>query len=120
MAELNKMKDQELEAVSGGYGDIGKVMGFIVGRFVERHWINFKPLKHTVKSAVICAAGLVIMALLKQYVSPVLVGWLGSHWGKLLFSVIYTFYYIALFPLILKLIGKQEAAEASPAEESAA
>ena len=98
--------------MNDGYGDIGKVMGFIVGRFVERHWINFKPLKHTVKSAVICAAGLVIMALLKQYVSPVLVGWLGSHWGKLLFSVIYTFYYIALFPIVLKLVGKSEEAAA--------
>ena len=31
---------------------------------------------------------------------------LGSHWGKLLFSVIHVFFYIALFPLILKLIGK--------------
>ena len=56
--------------------------------------------------AAICAVGLVGMVLIKQYLSPVMTDWLGSHWGKLVFSVLYTFYYIALFPLILKLCGK--------------
>jgi hypothetical protein len=32
----------------------------------------------------------------------------GSHWGKLFFSVIYTFYYIALFPIVLKLYDKRK------------
>ena len=40
-----------------------------------------------------------------------MIGWLGSHWGKLLFSIIYAFYYIAFFPMILKLIGKTEEKE---------
>ena len=56
----------------------------------------------------ICIVGLVLMVLLKQYVSPIMKEWFGSHWGKLIFSVIYTFYYIALFPLVLKLVGKAE------------
>ena len=33
----------------------------------------------------------------------------GSHWGKLLFSVLYAFYAVALFPLVLKLVGKARA-----------
>lgn len=33
---------------------------------------------------------------------------LGSHWGKLLFNIIYASYYIALFPLALKFIGGRE------------
>jgi len=94
--------------MNDGYGDIGKVMGFIVARFVEKRWINFKPLKQGVKNVVICLVGLVLMVLLKQYLSPLMKEWFGSHWGKLLFSVIYTFYYIALFPLVLKLVGKSE------------
>lgn len=56
----------------------------------------------------VCAAGLVLAYLLKAYVSPMIVAWLGSHWGKLLFSVIYTSYFIAIFPLVLKMIGKAE------------
>jgi len=94
--------------MNDGYGDIGKVIGFIIARYVERHWIQFKPLKQSVKSVVICIVGLVLMVLLKEYVSPIMKEWFGSHWGKLIFSVIYAFYYIALFPLVLKLVGKAE------------
>jgi len=47
------------------------------------------------------------MVLLKNYLSPLVKEWLGSHWGKLVFSVIYTTYYIALIPLILKLVAKR-------------
>ena len=97
-----------------GYGDIGKMLGFIIARFVEKTWIRFKPLKRGVPSFFICLAGLIPVVLLKMYLSPLMTAWLGSHWGKLLFSVIYTFFYIALFPLVLKLIGKkQEKAEAA-------
>lgn len=63
-------------------------------------------MKRSWKGAAICLVGLVGMVLLKQYLSPVMIGWLGSHWGKLIFSILYAFYYIALFPLILKLCGK--------------
>ena len=49
---------------------------------------------------------LIPIVLLKQYFSPVMKGWLGPHWGKLTFSIIYACYYIALFPLVLKLIGR--------------
>ena len=55
-------------------------------------------------------AGLIPMILIKQYLDPLMIAWLASHWGKLFFSIIYTFYYIALFPLVLKIIGKKEAA----------
>jgi len=98
--------------MNDGYGDIGKMLGFIVARYVEKHWINFKPLKQSVKSVAVCLVGLALMVLLKQYVSPLMKDWFGSHWGKLIFSVIYTFYYIALFPLVLKKLGQQEAQEA--------
>ena len=92
--------------MNDGYGDLGKVIGFTMARFVEKKWIGFLPLKKDWKSVLICLLGLVPMILLKKYLSPVITGWLGSHWGKLLFSVIYAFYYIALFPLVLKLLGR--------------
>ncbi len=55
---------------------------------------------------ILCVLGLLAVVFLKDYLRPVLTGAFGSHWGKLLFSVIHVFFYIALFPLILKLIGK--------------
>ena len=36
---------------------------------------------------------------------------LGSHWGKLVFSVLYAFYFIALVPLVLKLCGGKKASK---------
>lgn len=99
--------------MNDGYGDIGKMMGFIIARFVEKTWIRFKPLKNGAKSIIMCLVCLIPMVLLKKFFSPVMVQAFGSHWGKLFFSIIYAFYYIAFIPLILKLIGKSEAAEAT-------
>ena len=95
--------------MNDGYGDLGKMMGFIIARYIEKRWIQFRPLKKSWLSALLCAALLVPMALLKKSVSPIIVQWLGSHWGKLVFSVIYVCYYIALIPLLLKLVGMFQA-----------
>ena len=93
--------------MNDGYGDLGKVMGFIIARYVEKKWIRFEPIKNGWLGAVICLLGLIPMVLLKSLLRPVMTDWLGSHWGKLAFSVIHAFYYIALFPLVLKLCGSR-------------
>ena len=102
-----------------GYGDIGKLMGFLIGRFVEKHWIRFRPLKLSWKSVLICLAGLVPLVLLKQFVRRPITGMLGTHWGNLVFSILYAFYYIALFPLVLKLCGRSAALGGEPAAAKA-
>ena len=94
--------------MNDGYGDLGKMIGFIIARYVEKTWIRFEPLKKGAFGIVICLAGLIPLVLLKRYFSPMMVLWFGSHWGKLFFSIIYCFYYIALFPAILKLLQKKE------------
>lgn len=101
-----------VKMMNDGYGDLGKVIGFTVARFVEKKWIRFRPLEKDWKSFLLCLAALVPMILLKTFFQPVLTGWLGSHWGKLLFSVLYTFYYIALVPALLKLVGGRAKAAA--------
>jgi len=93
--------------MNDGYGDIGKVIGFIAGRFIEKKWIRFRPAGRGPVMALLCCAGLVVMVMLKDFLRPVLTGWLGANWGKLAFSVIHAVYYIALFPLILKLAGRK-------------
>ena len=93
-------------AVNDGYGDLGKVIGFTAARFVEKKWVRFQPLKKGWQSLLLCLVGLVPVVLLKDLVRPILTGALGNHWGKLLFSVIHVFWFITLFPLILKLLGR--------------
>lgn len=93
--------------MNDGYGDIGKAMGFVIARFVEKTWIKFKAFKINVKAIIITAIGLILMVLMKKYINPVFIQWFGSHWGKLFFSVVYTFYYIALFPIVIKFCQKR-------------
>ena len=92
--------------MNDGYGDIGKMMGFIIARFVEKTWIRFKSLRKGWAGILICLIGLIPVVLMKDHFRPVLVSAFGSHWGKLFFSIIYAFYYIAFFPMILKLTGR--------------
>ena len=109
MSAEGKLIVDPQKMMNDGYGDLGKMMGFIIGRFIEKHWIRFQPLKKDWRSALLCLAGLVPMVLLKKHVNPIIVKWLGSHWGKLVFSILYACYYIALFPLLLKLLGGKAA-----------
>lgn len=88
--------------MNDGYGDIGKTMGFTIARYVEKHWIRFEALGNGIKNVVLCLVFLIPMVLMKDHIRPILTDMFGSHWGKLLFSVIYTFYYIAFIPLIFK------------------
>ena len=98
--------------MNDGYGDLGKVIGFIIARFVEKTWIRFKPAKDKgILGIILCLLGLIPLGLLKEYVRPIMTAYLGSHWGKLAFSMVHAFYYIALFPLLLKLIGCREEKE---------
>ena len=106
--EEGKLIVDPQKMMNDGYGDLGKVMGFILGRYVEKKWIRFRPLKDGRLNVFVCLLGLIPMVLMKDYFRPVLTGALGSHWGRLLFSVIHAFYYIALFPLLLKFIGKRK------------
>ena len=46
------------------------------------------------------------MVMLKSLIRPVITEALGSHWGKLVFSVVHAVYYIALFPLAVKVCGR--------------
>ena len=104
--EEGKLIVDSQKMMNDGYGDIGKVIGFIIARFVEKKWIKFQPFRHGWLNAVLCAALLIPMVMLKSFVRPVMTGWFGAHWGRLTFSVIHAFYYIALVPLLLKLYGK--------------
>ena len=97
--------------MNDGYGDIGKAMGFCAARWVEKKWVRFHPLKESWWNVLLCLAGLIPVVFLKTWLRPVLTDAMGPHWGKLLFSVIYFFYFITLFPLLLKLIGKKTEGE---------
>jgi len=106
MSAEGKLIVDPQKMMNDGYGDLGKVMGFILGRYIEKKWIRFEPLKNGWKGALICLVGLAPMVMLKSLIRPVITEALGSHWGKLVFSVVHAVYYIALFPLAVKVCGR--------------
>ncbi len=101
-----KLLVDPVKMMNDGYGDLGKVIGFTAARFVEKKWVRFQPLKKGPWSLILCLIGLIPVVMLKSLVRPILTGALGNHWGKLLFSVINVFWFIALYPLVLKLLGR--------------
>ena len=93
--------------MNDGYGDIGKMIGFIIARFVEKNWIKFEPIKNRMIGSIICVICLIPMFLLHRKFQPFMIDAFGAHWGRLFFFVIYTFYFIAFVPLLLKLINRK-------------
>ncbi len=94
-----------------GFGDIGKMLGFIIARFVEKTWIKFEPLKNRIAGTIICVICLVPIPVMYAYLRSFLVSMLGTHWGRLTYSIFYAFYYIAFIPLLLKLLNRRHARE---------
>jgi len=107
--EEGKLIVDPQKMLNDGFGDLGKMIGFIIARFIEKTWVRYEPPKMSWKSAILCVIGLIAAVLMKKFVNPMIVSWLGSHWGKLLFSILYTSWYIALFPLVLKFTCRTKA-----------
>ena len=40
--------------MNDGYGDLGKGLGFIIGYFIEKTWIRFKPFKGGTRYTIVC------------------------------------------------------------------
>ena len=98
--------------MNDGYGDIAFLIAFCIGRFIERRWIRFRPTGISTKGIIVCAVGMVIFVLMNNNIGRPLDQMLGSHWGHFARRAITVFYYIALYPLVIKLVMKQTASEA--------
>lgn len=92
-----------------GYADIGLLIAFPLARFVERKWIRFKATGFTGKGIAVCLIGLIPLALSIVYLKTPLRAAFGELWGSFMYTLITVFYYIALYPLVIKTIcGRDE------------
>ncbi len=108
MTEEGKLLVDPQVMMRDGYGDLGRTIGFIIGRFIERKWVHFEAAGLRLKGILLCAAGLIAFALIQRYTKPVFVQMLGEHWGRLAYSVMLMVYCIALFPMVIRLVNKNE------------
>ncbi len=88
------------------YLHIGAWLAFCAARYVEKRWINFTELGFNFKGICWALIGLIPVYLIMNYVRHPLLETFGTHWGRLIYSVILVFYVITLFPAIIKWIAK--------------
>ncbi len=95
--------------MSDGYADICLLIVFPIARFVERKWVNFRPAGFTDKGIIVCLIGLIPLMFSIRHLGTILKALLGIHWGAFMYTFINVFYYIALYPMVIKAVcGKTE------------
>jgi membrane-associated phospholipid phosphatase len=99
--------------MNDGYGDIAFLIAFCIGRFIERKWIQFKPAGINAKGIILCVIGMVIFVLLNNNIGAPLDQMLGSHWGHFARRLITILFYMALYPLVIKLVLKQKGSDSA-------
>jgi membrane-associated phospholipid phosphatase len=87
-----------------GYADIGMMIVFPVARFIEKKWIKFKPAGLNAKGIVVCLIGLVPLVLAIIYLRTPLRETFGNLWGSFMYTLVTLFYYLDLYPLVIKAV----------------
>jgi membrane-associated phospholipid phosphatase len=102
--------------MNDGYGDIAFLIAFCIGRYIERRWIQFRPTGINAAGLILCAAGMVIFVLMNNNIGAPLDKMLGSHWGHFARRMITILYYMAVYPLVIKLVLKQKGSDSADTE----
>ena len=92
--------------MNDGYGDICLLIAFPVARYIEKRWIGFQAPGLKGAGLVAGIAGLIPLGLMIKFMKPPLDNLLGTHWGHFTYTFIFVLYCIALWPLVMKAVGK--------------
>ncbi len=104
--------------MNDGYGDIGVMLTYPIARFIEKKWIRFKSVGLNWKGLLTAVVGIAVYVAFSVYLSPYLVAQFGSHWGKLLSSVVEVLFMIVLYPALIRLFfNREEKENQSPTKE---
>lgn len=88
--------------MNDGYKDIGALVGFCIGRYVEKNWIRFQATGLNIKGLLLSFVGLFLLGLMIAYLGKACTQWFGPHWGKFISQSFIILYVMALYPWILK------------------
>ena len=84
--------------VNDTWASAGRVLGLVLGRFVEKYCIKFTPEGFNLKSCILIVIGLVIFGL-----EPILIGNLGAYYGRMANGFLCMFFVLAVWPVVLKI-----------------
>ena len=90
-----------------GYGDIGKLAAFCLGRLIERRWIRFEP-RLTKRGLAAALAGAVLLFFLIEIASTPLTLAFGSHGGAFAYNLVIYLFIMAGWPAVMKAAARRE------------
>ena len=91
------------------YKAVGQFLGFLLGSYVERHYVRYKIPEGHKLLPILSFMGFFIIYMWKQYFAPATVILMfGSHWGNLIGRFIMGYFAMAIWPkVIMKATEKQ-------------
>ncbi len=88
-------------------GAFGMLAGMILGRYIEKRYINFKAERFTMKSGILAVIGLVPIAFMDHGIR-VWLSFIGKEPAKLAERFIIALFIMAIWPMVLKLFKAGE------------
>ena len=81
----------------------GGLLGFLIGSFVDRHYIRYEIPFGSSKLPILSCVGFGLMLAWKELFAPAtIVAMLGSHWGNFIAMCVMVLFAIIIWPLVIK------------------
>ena len=84
-----------------GFRDMGLLMGFCAGRYVEKRWVRFRVTGVDARGVALALLGIALLSLLQACLNVYMKAAFGGHWGRLLTSFILVFFAVAVWPAVI-------------------
>ena len=81
----------------------GLVIGFILGRFIEKYFIKFKPSGFKIVSIILAVIGIVIYGYINMVFQKIATGQFGHYYGRMLSGFTGMFFVMAVWPAVIKI-----------------
>ncbi len=81
----------------------GGLLGFLIGSYIERHYIRYKIPEGAANLPILVAIGGAIAFSWKQWFGPAtLVLWMGKHWGNFIARFLLAMFALVFWPLVIR------------------
>lgn len=91
------------------WGDAGGMVTFVIAWYIESRFIKFEPTGWNLKGLIICAIGLIPLYWMVWNLGGVMTGIFGPHVGKLASKSTMYFYFMIVWPLVIKFFTGKKA-----------
>ncbi|MBE5860803.1 MAG: phosphatase PAP2 family protein [Butyrivibrio sp.] len=89
--------------MNDSFKSFGALIGFIVGSYIERHYIKYEIPVGAKNLPILTFLGFLIAFAWKEYFAPAtVVAALGGHWGNFVARCILWFFVVAIWPVIIQ------------------